>query len=241
LPDRFYHPPPIGLGPVTLDGPEAHHLIHVLRAKPGLEITLFAGDGAEYSANVVKVERTHVRLEVGTRREIDRELPIAVTVGVAIPKGDRQKWLVEKLTELGAARLVPLVTERGVAQPTGEALRRFERSVIEASKQCGRNQLMEITAPSGLAEFLIRRSEAAKWFAHPDGNAMPPHLELASTDSEVAIAIGPEGGFTEKEVKQAREADWRPVGLGRQILRTETAAVAMLVVAGALAARRSQR
>jgi 16S rRNA (uracil1498-N3)-methyltransferase len=66
-------------------------------------------------------------------------------------------------------------------------------------------------------------------------------LELAPTDSEIAIVIGPEGGFTEEEVKRAREADWRPVGLGKQILRTETAAVAMLVVAGALAARRSQR
>src|SRR5436305_15334246 len=98
LPDRFYHPPPLDLGPATLDGPEAHHLIHVLRAKPGLEVTLFDGSGAEFPSRVEKLERAAVQLTVLSRDEIDRELPAPVTLAVSLPKGDRQRWLIEKAT-----------------------------------------------------------------------------------------------------------------------------------------------
>ncbi len=261
LPDRFYHPPPLVAGAVSLDGPEAHHLIHVLRAKPGLDVILFSGDGGEHSARVVNVERSVIRLEAGARREVDRELPIAITIGVAMPKGDRQKWLVEKLTELGTARLTPLIAKRGVAQPSGDALKRFERAVVEASKQCGRNRLMEITEPVAIGDFLAQSPATVRLFAHPEGLpaatlgevgnresgfgsfgqpqvAVASALEDVIVQNEVLIAIGPEGGFTEAEVDQAREAGWRMVGLGKQILRTETAALAMVAAVSVLKSRR---
>src|SRR3972149_595754 len=140
--DRFFSSQPIASEHVTLAGPEAHHLLHVMRAKVGEQVTLFDGSGAEFDAEIARCGRSEVDLRVLERREIDRELAFELVIGVPLPKGDRQKWLVEKLTELGVTELVPLVTERGVAQPTDSALERLERGVIEAAKQCGRNRLM---------------------------------------------------------------------------------------------------
>src|ERR1700732_1182187 len=96
LPDRFFHASPIDRDSVSLDGAEAHHLIHVLRAKPGLEVTLFDGSGAEFLARVERIERSAVRLAILERQEVDRELPVRISLGVATPKGDRQRWLIEK-------------------------------------------------------------------------------------------------------------------------------------------------
>jgi 16S rRNA (uracil1498-N3)-methyltransferase len=234
LPDRFYHPPPLALGPVTLDGPEAHHLIHVLRAKPGLEVTLFDGSGAEFRAQVEKLQRSAVQLVALERNEIDRELPRAVTLAVSLPKGERQRWLVEKATELGAARLVPLITQRSVAQPAAEAIGRLQRAVIEASKQCGRNRLMEIAEPMKWDAFVASSSDspaAARLVAHPGGK---PLSQLTPHAAEIIFTVGPEGGFTDHEIELAIAAGWQIVDLGPRILRIETAAIALL---GALALR----
>src|SRR6478609_1438469 len=109
--ERFYSPHPITAGCMMLDGPEAHHLLHVMRASVGDEVTLFDDSGAEFKATVETLRRADAELRIIERREIDRELPFELVVGVALPKGDRQKWLVEKLTELGVTALVPLITE----------------------------------------------------------------------------------------------------------------------------------
>jgi 16S rRNA (uracil1498-N3)-methyltransferase len=224
---RFFHPTPITAKRVTLDGPEAHHLLHVGRAEAGQNATLFDGSGAEFAAIVEKLGRSSVELRIVERVEADRELPFTLTVGVALPKGDRQKWLVEKLTELGVTTLVPLTAERGVAQPTAGALERLRRSVIEASKQCGRNRLMQIAEPQACNLWVAARSDKTserRLLAHPSG------LPLSETDLAgpqfTRLAIGPEGGFTEAEVAAATAARWQTVALGPRILRVETAAVA---------------
>ena len=229
MPDRFYHPPPLAVGPVTLAGPEAHHLIHVLRGKPGLMVALFDGAGAEFSARVERVERATVQLNAMERREVDREPAIFVVLAVALPKGDRQQWLVEKATELGVARLMPLRTTRGVAQPTVAALARIERAVVEACKQCGRNRLMEIAPPEAWEQFVtVPPADALRLVAHPGGQP----ISAAMNDSSAAgggiwLAVGPEGGFTDEEAGQAIAAGWRTIGLGPRLLRTETAAIAL--------------
>ncbi len=228
LPDRFYCLPPLALGEVRLEGSEAHHLLHVLRAKPGLAVVLFDGSGVEFDATVERTERTAVVLRVTARRELDREPAMRVMLGVAMPKGDRQRWLVEKATELGVARLVPLTTERGVAQPAGAAIVRFRRSVIEAAKQCGRNQLMEIGDAESVGEFCAGApTDAARLIAHPCG-ATVGHAIATASGKEIRLAIGPEGGFSDAEVQQAIDCGWQAVNLGRRILRTETAATAFV-------------
>jgi 16S rRNA (uracil1498-N3)-methyltransferase len=225
--ERFFSPHPISGGGMMLDGPEAHHLLHVMRAAVGDEVTLFDGTGAEFRATVETLRRTDAELKIVERREIDRELPFPLVVGVALPKGDRQKWLVEKLTELGVATLVPLITERCVAQPAAAAVERLRRSVIEAAKQCGRNRLMSIAEPQLWSDWIAREygPSTQRVFAHPDGK---PLVDIGFTQTDpIQLGIGPEGGFTDTEVAAAVTAGWQCVSLGPRILRVETAAIAL--------------
>lgn len=236
--DRFFSEVPITGNDVTLDGPEAHHLLHVMRAKEGQTLALFDDSGAEFLSEIVRLGRSAVELRIVERRMVDRELSLRLTVGVALPKGDRQKWLVEKLTELGVTTLVPLSTSRSVAQPTGGAIDRLRRVVIEASKQCGRNRLMRIEAAHGWEQWLRRGEESElRVLAHPGGASLG---ELARRSGESAcVAIGPEGGFSAEEVASATTAGWQAVSLGSRVLRVETAAVAASVAMAYLAPAQS--
>ncbi len=231
--ERYYAATPVSGGIAALDGPEAHHLIHVMRASVGQEVVLFDGSGWEFSARVEKLGRSRVELVVVERRQVDRELAVDVTLGVALPKGDRARWLVEKLVELGARRIVPLVTSRSVARPTEKTLRRLRRTVVEASKQSGRNRLLEIAEPLDWAAFVGGvDAESCRLLAHPLGeSSVWPSMETALARGVVA-AVGPEGGFAPDEVELAEASGWRTVDLGRRILRVETAAAVILVRAG---------
>jgi 16S rRNA (uracil1498-N3)-methyltransferase len=220
--DRFYVNCPLAPGPVTLEGPEARHLAVVCRRRPGDAVCLFNGDGREYPADVREVGKRSVQLEVRAVEAPQRELSFRLEVAAPLPKGDRAQFLVEKLTELGAAVFTPLRTARSVVHP-GEAKReRLQRHVIEASKQCGRNLLMEIGPLTPWMDFL-RRSDLPnrKLLAHPGGE------QWTAASGDVVVAVGPEGGFTEDETAQARTAGWRITGLGPRILRVETAAIVL--------------
>lgn len=227
---RFFVDSPITSATGVLTGQEAQHLSKVMRGKVGDELILFDGSGAEFSARIEQLGRSEVRLSIVERREVDRELSFRLVLGVALPKGDRQRWLVEKLVELGVAELIPLVTARSVAQPSGNALERLRRAVVEASKQCGRNRLMVVGQTNTFAEFLADASEScARLIAHPraGGKVAAPWIMHAD---KVVGAIGPEGGFTEDEIALANEYGWNKVSLGPRVLRTETAALAISVL-----------
>jgi 16S rRNA (uracil1498-N3)-methyltransferase len=231
--ERFFVSSPISGGRATLFGTEAHHLSHVLRARPGEKVTLFDGSGDEFSARIESIGRSAVELEILERQSVSREARVRLTLAVALPKGERQRWLVEKAVELGVAKIIPLTTKRGVAQPTASAIERLSRSVIEASKQCGRNRLMEIGAPREWTELAVADAEATRLLAHPGG--IPLHeavAPIAGLDQRIVAAIGPEGGFTDEEVNQGVTAGWRLVDLGPRILRVETAAIAIAVFIG---------
>jgi 16S rRNA (uracil1498-N3)-methyltransferase len=227
--DRYFVETPITSDQATLEGAEAHHLIHVMRVKCGSRVVLFDGSGAEFEAAVEKVGRSSLELSILAREEIDRELPFEITLGVALPKGDRQKWLVEKAVELGVAKLTPLQTERAVAQPVEKALDRLQRSVIEASKQCGRNRLMEIQTPREFADFIENSAaQSCRLLAHPQESQLRTNLPLQNElPKSVMLAVGPEGGFSSAEVAQAAKAGWQTIDLGRRILRIETAAIVL--------------
>lgn len=222
---RFYINCPLQPGPITLDGPEAHHLATVCRLRPGNAICLFNGDGSEYQASVVEVARRVVNLEITRVATPDRELPIRLEVAAPLPKGDRGQFLIEKLTELGVASFVPLDCERSVIHPREAKLEKLHRYVIEASKQCGRNVLMEVAAPIQWPTYCLPRADdEARWLAHASGTSTSmPIGRLA----RCRIAVGPEGGFTELEVEFAQRHGWEIVCLGSRTLRIETAATAM--------------
>jgi 16S rRNA (uracil1498-N3)-methyltransferase len=221
--DRYYLNCVLAPGPVTLEGPEAHHLATVRRLRPGDEVCLFNGDGREYAATVTSIARRSVSLEVVTASAPQRELPFRLEVAVPLPKGDRAHFLLEKLTELGVTAFVPLATARSVVQPRESKLEKLQRHVIEACKQCGRNVLMEVGALTDWASY-CRRDDLPplRLLAIPGGSAL-----MRAAAGDVAIAVGPEGGFTAEEVGQAEAAGWKQVGLGPRILRVETAALAL--------------
>lgn len=159
--ERYYMETPLGLGPLTLDGPEAHHLATVCRLRPGDAVCLFNGDGHEYEARVVAAAKRQVELEVTARHRPERELPFVLRVAAPVPKGDRAQFLLEKLTELGVTEFVPLRTRRSVVHPRETKLDKLERYVIEASKQCGRNVLMRVAPLVDWADF-CRRSDLGR-------------------------------------------------------------------------------
>jgi 16S rRNA (uracil1498-N3)-methyltransferase len=215
----------------TLVDAEAHHLAHVMRAKAGDQVILFDGAGGEYAAVVERVARSTIELAVLAHRAIDRELAAPVVVGASLPKGDRQRWLIEKLVELGVTDFVPLATARGVAQPVGNVVDRLRRAVVEASKQCGRNRLMQIQPPQKWRAFVCDAPAAAgRLIAHPGADRTLADVVRGAPSAAAAgmfLAVGPEGGFTDDEARLALSAGWTGVDLGSRILRVETAAATL--------------
>ena len=222
--DRYFSETPlVTRAAITLEGSEAHHLSRVMRVSVGEQVELFDGLGSQFIAEITEVRKNEVALLVTEEQQVDRELPCPLTIAVALPKGERQKWLVEKLVELGVTELIPIVTERSVVQPNDKAVKRLQRGVIEASKQCRRNRLMMVGDVRTWNEIVADDSLATqRVIAHPYGDSAVTNLEA----EPALVAVGPEGGFTDAEVKQATSSGWRVLNLGPRILRVETAAIA---------------
>ncbi|MFL5240746.1 MAG: RsmE family RNA methyltransferase [Gemmataceae bacterium] len=242
--ERYYVNSPLTESPINLGGPEAHHLATVCRIRRGDQVYLFNGDGKQYLADIVDASRRSVSLEIVKAEQPQRELPFFLEVAAPLPKGDRATFLVEKLTELGVTRFVPLRTARSVVNPREAKLDKLQRTVIEASKQCGRNVLMQIEPVIDWTVYCSRSAlPSQKLLAHPPDTGNQPNPDAKTgcqdvrsslfswsdraTDRRIVLAVGPEGGFTEEEVAQGHLAGWNHVGLGPRILRVETAALVL--------------
>ncbi len=228
---RYFVAAPIQGSHARIEGAEAHHLLHVMRGKPGDKVTLFDGSGCEFLAQITQATRRDVELSVLEKSSISRESARRVTLAVALPKGDRHSWLIEKAVELGFTAIVPLTTERSHVQVTPSLLERLRRGVIEASKQCERNVLMEIAPQVAWSEFAAAETAHVKLMPVPSASE-PLRADVVPNESEpIIVAIGPEGDWSPAEVDLAQAHGWRPVSLGPRILRVETAA---LLAAGLL-------
>jgi 16S rRNA (uracil1498-N3)-methyltransferase len=225
--ERFYVNLPLAVGPVSLDGPEAHHLAAVCRLRHGAEVCLFNGDGRQYPARITHAAKRQIDLEILAVEEPPRELAFELEVAAPPPKGDRSQFLVEKLTELGVTTFVPLACRRSNLHPRDCKRDKLERYVIEASKQCGRNVLMKIADLTEWEAYCSRGNVGElRVLAHPGGGGM-----TRLSQRPARIAVGPEGGFTDVEVALAVQHGWQTVGLGPRILRVETAALVLTVSA----------
>jgi 16S rRNA (uracil1498-N3)-methyltransferase len=239
---RYFLDTPIGQATsVLLQGSEAQHLTRVMRGKCGDRVELFDNSGWQWSAEIEEVGRNEATLKILGTEEVDLEPALALTVGIALPKGDRQKWIIEKLVELGVTTVIPITTTRGVAQPVDKALVRLRNHVISASKQCGRNRLLEIGEVASFEAFLKQTGEN-RFLAHPKSAQIGVKDALAETIGEqessnisirdiqlesgdAVVAIGPEGGFSAEEAAAATQLQWNIVDMGPRILRIETAAL----------------
>ena len=229
---RLFVRTPLGEGArVELDAGQANYLGNVLRLKQGAELLLFDGSSGEWLARIDEAARKRMKLSV-ERRTREAETVPDVWLAFAPVKRQGTDWLVEKATELGAARLIPLITQRTVAERV--KLERLNAIAIEAAEQCGRTRLPEIAQPQPLARFLENRDPVRTlYFADEAGGE--PAADVFDAAPAV-ILTGPEGGFTDEERALVRGApNAVPVSLGPRILRAETAALAALAAYMALA------
>jgi 16S rRNA (uracil1498-N3)-methyltransferase len=229
---RYYVNQPLSPGHVELLGAEAHHLATVSRIPTGSQVCLFNGDGHEYPATVEEISGRRVVLRVLRAETPARELGFRLEVAAPLPKHDRLRFMIEKLTELGVTRYTPVRTHWSQSRSDRERAGKLQQYVVEASKQCGRNVLMSIE-PAKDWEVYCRSADLPKnkALAHVSGTSQfLESFPSTPSRSDWAVAIGPEAGFTEEEVEVARESGWKVVSLGPRVLRVETAALALTIL-----------
>ena len=232
---RLFVPGPLHAG-ATLDLPAtATRHVQVLRLQPGAAVTLFDGGGGEWSASVLQIGRDRVQVQVHAHTARECELPVAVTIALAMPANDRMDSLIEKATELGVAALVPLIAEHSVLRLAAERAERrqahWQAIAVAACEQCGRNRVPRVEPVQALPAWLAGLAPLATgetrlllgWRA-----ARPWAQASAGLGERLALLSGPEGGFTDAEEDMARLRSFVTTQLGPRVLRADTAPLACL-------------
>ncbi|KQR83813.1 16S rRNA methyltransferase [Burkholderia sp. Leaf177] len=239
---RFFVSGPLVAGEITPLPDDIVRHVHVLRLQTNDAITLFDGNGGEYSARLLEIGKRAATAHIDAFSERDAEPPYRVTLAQGVAGGDKMDWLIEKAVELGVASVIPLTAERGVVRLSGErAIRRqthWQALARAACEQCGRNRVPEIAPVLDIDKWLDNLPPAQ------DGELrllLSPRAELGFASlpatppaAPVTFAIGPEAGFSPAEEAAISDAGFVTLGLGPRVLRTETAGIAVLA---ALAAR----
>lgn len=226
--DSFYTPPSqIQNNIITLLDKEAHHIINVLRKKPGEIITIIDGLGHVYKCEITNTENKILKTKIIRLLEENNEPATALTLAIALTKKDKFELIIEKCTELGVTKFIPLISERTQVRAQSFNRDRCKKIAISAMKQSLRSFLPEIVEPLQLKKLLQRNHFDLKIVAHEkiDDNTIQEALFTTKTVREVTLAIGPEGGFSEEEIFTFKQNGYVPVSLGKRRLRTETAAI----------------
>lgn len=213
----------------ALTGPHAQHLSRVLRARVGQRFDISTGDTVRAGV-VIAVSDSRVEFELG--EEFPSQVVPAVTLALAIFKFDRMEWAIEKATELGMARIIPVVaqrTESHLAAAAAKRRERWQRIARQAAEQSRSSAVPEIAEPMKLKELLKCQDEARLVLSELEHDVMLRDA-IPDQSKQVIVAIGPEGGWAEAELIQFRDADWVSASLGNTILRAETAAIAAMAV-----------
>jgi len=234
--NRFYAPFQAGLKNIWIDSSESHHIIHVKRLKTGDNIVLFNGIGIECNAEIVEINGNKVRVEVNQYKTVNKENKVGIDIAFAIPKGKRSHFLIQKCTELGVRKLIPVNYARSVVKlksESSEKIEKWRKIAIESSKQCGRNTITEISDVADFCNILENVGSCdLSIFAcnQPDSNNLKNTLQEHLKPNNIISFIGPEGGFTSNEIEMAKNAGCEFVSLGQRTLRVETAAIAVSAI-----------
>jgi 16S rRNA (uracil1498-N3)-methyltransferase len=236
---RVHVDQPLGPGhEVLLPEQSGEHIARVLRLERGHPLILFNGDGCEYDATLASLAKRAVTAEVTAVRAIERESPLRLTLAQGIARGEKMDWILQKATELGVARIVPIVTERTEVKLDEE---RAERRVLHwtqviagACEQSGRTRLPQLEAPQRLDRWLsaLEDDAALRLALIPGGDVGA--RELPAMPHGALLCVGPEGGFSDKDIATLQHSRFQALRLGPRILRTETAGIAALAALQAL-------
>lgn len=227
---RFYLPqPPETDQEQALPDALFRHAVQVLRLREGDALTLFDGQGREYPAALTMVARREARMRVGAAQVVNRESALPVTLLQAVGKGERMDWAVQKATELGVGRIVPVISERCNVQLDDTRWEKkqahWQAVIIAACEQCGRNRLPQLDPPLAFDAALAAETAALRLLFDPEAGRgfadLPP-------PASVALLVGPEGGFSAAENQRAVQAGFTALRIGPRLLRMETAAATVV-------------
>jgi 16S rRNA (uracil1498-N3)-methyltransferase len=216
---------------VSLEPGPSHHLAKVLRMPVGAAITLFNGNGCEFAATLLEIGKKTVIAQIGHETAIERQSPLAIHLGIAMSKGDRMEWVIQKATELGVTAIIPLYSERCEIKLKGERAQKkwqqWQQISIGACEQSQRNRLPHIHLPTALDDWLAQCQAEQKYVLH---HRTEQQLNAAEKPDSVALLIGPEGGLSEAEIAKAEQQGFKALCLGPRVLRTETAPLAAISI-----------
>ncbi len=233
----FYDFPLVTGTSIDLPRDMARHIM-VLRLSPGDDITLFNGQGGEYHAKIVSMQRHQTKAEIISFSGHETELPYKITLAQGIPEAGKMDWIIEKAVELGVQKIVPVMTLRSVvrlnAERAGKRLSRWQSIVISASEQCGRNRLPDITPPVSFSDCISSLSASSAMMFSPRATESLASRIAGQTPHDVTLLIGPEGGFSPEEEELARQNGVIFLSMGPRILRTETAGLAAVSAINAI-------
>ncbi len=228
---RIYLHQPLSSGiQIALDDNALRHVVHVLRLKVGHPLILFNGQGGEFEAQLVQVNKREALVQVGAYHDVQRESRLFTHLGLGISKSERMDFGLQKAVELGVNEITPLFTEHCVVQLADKRMTKkhehWRAVIISACEQAGRNTIPILHSAKSFNDWLDTVTATTKLILEPE--AATTLTEIQVHKPEVVLTIGPEGGFSQSEIEQARIADFLGVTLGPRILRTESAALAGL-------------
>lgn len=210
---------------IDLDQDAVNHVVNVLRLKIGESLVVFNGKGGEYLAEIISAKRREVKVRINEFQNISRESNLKIHLAQGMVLGDKMDFILQKFVELGGTEITPIITARCNVKLSGERWQkkfvRWQKIIINACEQCGRNILPKINLPTSFADFITRDNSEAKIILDPKGQKSQKGVRHL----DISVLIGSEGGFTEEEIRQAKEHDFINVKLGSRVLRAETASV----------------
>ena len=232
IPRIFTDQPLVSGATIDLEESAARHLGSALRMQAGQALTLFNGQGGEYSASISEIGKKAARILVGEHQANERESPLNITLAIGLSRGDRFDFIVQKATELGVSRIVPLLTERTEVKLKGERrdkkVAHWQQIAISACEQCQRNRIPEINEPQPLAQWQGNSGDGPRLVLHHRSDIKL--ADMPAPDAAVTLLIGPEGGLSEAEIDAAISSGFQPLTLGPRVMRTETAPLAALAI-----------
>jgi len=215
---------------INLPKDKAHHLSHVLRMRSGDLLTLFNDTDYEFDSTILELTKKNAKVQIRESAQIDNESSLKITLCLGIARSQHMDYSIQKAVELGVHKIIPVMSEFSNVKLLDDRVKNkmthWKNIIINATEQCGRSRLTQLFEPISFRECIASEASATRLILHPGSQKAMPEITIENND--LLIIVGPEGGFSDTEVKEAIEKNMIPISLGPRILRAETAVVSAL-------------